>query len=128
MRNPQVLHNSGLAERLTGEHCWIAELSNHAADPALSIARARVTAGVTTRWHRLRDTSERYVIIEGSGIVEIGDQAETRVQSGDVVLIPAGMRQRIHNPGPGDLVFLALCTPRFEWTAYEDVDPEPHQA
>jgi mannose-6-phosphate isomerase-like protein (cupin superfamily) len=31
----------------------------------------------------------------------------------DVVSIPAGVRQRISNTGIDDLVFLAICTPRF---------------
>jgi oxalate decarboxylase/phosphoglucose isomerase-like protein (cupin superfamily) len=38
-----------------------------------------------------------------------------------VVLIPPSTRQRIANTGPGDLVFLAICTPRFTQGAYEDV-------
>lgn len=125
---PLILQAVACSERLTEERCHIAELSNHDHDPALSIARARVGPGVTTRWHRLRDTTERYVIIEGSGIVELDQLPETLVQVGDVVLIPPGVRQRIHNPGPGDLVFLALCTPRFTWAAYDDVDVEPRQA
>jgi hypothetical protein len=33
---------------------------------------------------------------------------------------PAGERQRIDNPGPDELVFLALCTPRFQRAAYQD--------
>jgi mannose-6-phosphate isomerase-like protein (cupin superfamily) len=38
------------------------------------------------------------------------------------VLIPAGVAQRIANAGDDDLVFLAICTPRFEHSAYEDID------
>lgn len=125
MRDSQILRNADHTERLTEEGCYIAELSNDPADAELSIARARVPAGATTRWHRLREITERYVIIEGAGVVEVGAQAATFVATGDVVWIPPGVRQRIHNPGPGDLVFLALCMPRFTWAAYEDVDPEP---
>jgi hypothetical protein len=29
-------------------------------------------------------------------------------------------RQRIHNPGPDDLVFLVICTPRFLPENYEE--------
>lgn len=102
------------------EGCHVLELLNDPRDPALSIARARVPAGGTTRWHRLTGTVERYLVQSGEGRVEIGTAAPRRVLPGDLVLIPAGERQRIHNPGPDELVFLALCTPRFESANYVD--------
>ena len=98
------------------------ELSNRADDPDVSIARARVAPGVTTHWHRLRDTTERYVILEGSGRVEVGDLRAQDVGPGDIVLIPPLCRQRITNAGATDLVFLAICTPRFRPGAYEDLE------
>lgn len=91
----------------------INELSNHSDDPNISIARARVLPGVNTNWHQLTATSERYVILEGQGDVELGDEAPHRVFPTDVVLIPANIRQRITNTGHVDLVFLAICSPRF---------------
>jgi mannose-6-phosphate isomerase-like protein (cupin superfamily) len=39
-----------------------------------------------------------------------------------VVVIPAGVRQRIENIGPGDLIFLCICTPRFCVENYWDCD------
>jgi mannose-6-phosphate isomerase-like protein (cupin superfamily) len=112
------------AEFPTAERCYINELANVPDDPAASIARARVPMGVTTRWHRLRDTAERYVIVAGAGRVEVGRLAPRDVGPGDVVLIPPGCRQRITNIGTQDLVFLAVCTPRFRPEAYEDLDGE----
>ena len=112
-------------ERLTEERCYILELSNSADDPQASIARARVLPGMTTRWHRLRDIAERYVLLEGRGEVEIGELAAQMVSVGDVVRIPPGCRQRIRNTGEVDLIFLAICTPRFEWSAYEDLEAPP---
>ena len=106
----------------TEERCLITELSNTADDEALSIARARVMPGVTTRWHCLRTSGERYYILSGTGRVEVGDLAPRDVRPGDVVLIPAGCRQRIANTGPDDLVFLALCTPRFRADDYQDLE------
>ena len=103
------------------EGCYITELSNSEVDPDLSIAQARVKPGVTTSWHRLKDTAERYCILSGVGIVEIGGAAQRKVCSGDVVLIPPMQRQRITNIGKDDLIFLALCTPRFERHNYEQV-------
>jgi len=110
------------AECFTPELCHINELANSADDPDASIARARVGPGVTTRWHRLTGTAERYVILEGRGRVEVGDVRPHEVGPGDVVLIPPLCRQRITNIGPTDLVFLAICTPRFRPDVYEDLE------
>ena len=109
------------AEYDTPERCFINELSNTPDDPDVSIARARVAPGVTTRWHRLRGIAERYVILEGQGRVEIGELPATDVTPGDVVRIPPDCRQRIVNTGSTDLVFLAVCSPRFVPGAYEDI-------
>lgn len=113
------------SEFYTQERCYINELSNTTADPEASIARARVLPGVSTRWHRLSGITERYVILEGAGRVEVGSLAPQDLRPGDVVLIPPACSQRITNIGSGDLVFLAICTPRFRNEAYEDVDEEP---
>jgi mannose-6-phosphate isomerase-like protein (cupin superfamily) len=110
------------SEYPTSENCAIVEVSNSDADPDLSIARARVAPGATTRWHRLDGIAERYLIISGQGRVEIGALSPEPVGPGDVVLIPPLCRQRITNTGKADLVFMAICTPRFKAAAYEDID------
>lgn len=109
-------------EFFTPERCYILELSNTPEDAGLSIARARVLPGVSTRWHRVIDTAERYVILEGHGQVEVKGLGSQTVMPGDVVIIPAGCPQRITNPGESDLVFLALCTPRFQQANYQDIE------
>ena len=116
-------------EAYTREKCYITESSNSPEDPDLSIARARVKPGVTTRWHRLADTAERYYILRGKGRVEVGELAPQNLGAGDIVLIPPMCRQRITNTGSEDLVFLAICTPRFSNDAYEDLEnPQPQSA
>lgn len=110
------------SEFLTPELCYINELSNTESDAEVSIARARVQPGITTRWHRLRGITERYVILEGEGLVEIGELAPQVVKNGDVVLIPPDCRQRISNIGESDLIFLAICSPRFRQELYEDIE------
>lgn len=100
------------------EGCHIIEVSNSDSDTEVSIARARVEVGKQTQWHHLQDTTERYFILEGKGLVEIGDEAATQVGKGDVVIIPAGVRQRIGNTGDHDLIFLAICTPPFRAENY----------
>jgi len=47
-------------EYFTQEKCYITELSNTPDDPEISIARARVEPGVSTRRHRLKGVSERF--------------------------------------------------------------------
>lgn len=113
---------SAMREYYFVEGCFITELSNSADDPDVSIARARLMPGETTRWHCLRGTGERYLVLEGEGQVEVGDLPPQRVTVGDVVVIPPEARQRIANAGDSDLVFLAICSPRFVPTAYVDVD------
>lgn len=110
------------AEFTTSERCHIIELSNSPDDPAVSIARARVAPGVTTQWHRLAGTTERYVILEGNGLMEVGSLPPQEVSAGDVVLIPPACRQRISNLGRGDLIFIVICTPRFQPEAYEAIE------
>ena len=109
-------------EIYTDEKCYILESSNSSDDDALSIARARVLPGVTTTWHRLKRQVERYYILSGIGCVEIGELPPESVKEGDVVIIPSMCKQRITNIGDNDLVFLAICTPRFEVKDYEDLE------
>ena len=109
-------------EFFTSEKCFITELSNTPDDPTVSIARARVEPGVTTSWHSLIGIAERYCIISGLGRVEIGDIPPQEVHPGDIVIIPPMCRQRITNVGLDDLVFLAICTPRFSNEAYKDLE------
>lgn len=117
-----IRHLQPQAEYYFAEGCHINELSNSPDDPAVSIARARVVPGVTTHWHRLRDIAERYVILAGKGRVEVGELPPQEVTHGAVVLIPPHCWQRISNIGDEDLVFLAICSPRFRPEAYEDVE------
>jgi mannose-6-phosphate isomerase-like protein (cupin superfamily) len=81
-----------------------------------------VEPGVTTRLHRLEGTIERYVILEGTAEVTVGDVAPVEVGVLDVVNIPAGSEQCITNTGECDLVFLCICTPRFRQQNYVDLD------
>jgi mannose-6-phosphate isomerase-like protein (cupin superfamily) len=104
------------------ENCWITELHNTASDPAVSVARVRVEPGEKTRWHTLDGITERYLILEGAGLAEIEKCSPREVLPGDAVTILPGIPQRITNTGNGDLIFLAVCTPRFEPERYTDVE------
>jgi len=121
----KIVYSQSTQEHWFKEGCYIQEIGNDADDPDVSVARARVRPGEQTSWHRLEGVVERYLIVAGSGTVEIGDLAPAGVGSGDLVLIPAGVRQRIRNDGSDDLVFYAICSPRFSAGCYrgpESVD------
>ena len=122
---PIIKHQDLDAEFHTSEGCYIIEQSNSPDDPELSIARAKVAPGTTTRLHRLNRTTERYCIVSGTGIVEVGDLPPTKVAAGDIVIIPPMCLQCITNTGTADLIFLAICTPRYCDDVYEDIEESP---
>lgn len=119
MMRGKIIRADKNREFFTEEGCFILEMWNTPEDGEVSIARARVRPGVTTALHRLKDTVERYVIMEGTGFVEVGDLPPTEVGAGDVVIIPRSTPQRITSTGDSDLIFLCICTPRFVPEEYE---------
>src|SRR5579862_3368894 len=118
---PIILKQDLAREFHTDERCFIFESLNGSND-CLSVARARVEPGVTTKWHSVQGTVERYIIAEGKARVEVGDLAPEDIGPGDVILIPAGVRQRVTNMGKRDLIFYCVCTPPFEQKNYHDLE------
>ncbi len=118
----RIVHADPGREAWFREGCHILEILNSDDDPAVSIARARVAPGQTTRRHRLAGVTERYLIVQGRGRVEVGDLAPAEVGPGDLVLIPPDTAQRITCTGEGDLVFYAICSPRFTPDCYRACD------
>lgn len=119
---PEIKQTDPAAEFDTEERCHIIEVANDDGDEMVSIARARVEPGITTAWHQLDGIDERYVIVTGLGYAELADLEPITVNPGDVVRIPAGCRQRITNIGEQDLIFYAICSPRFRQSAYVNLD------
>ena len=119
---PKIVPSKTPYEYLTPERCYIAE--NHS-DPAVSIARATIKPGVTTKAHHLLNgVQEIYIITAGQGRVYIGNLEPTNVTVGDVVVIPSMTSQKVENTGKEDLVFYCVCTPRFTQDCYVDLEPE----
>lgn len=108
-------------EQWTRERCFITELINNVDTPEVSIARARVEAGVTTERHSL-SVYEWYVIEAGCGRMTVGDGAAEKVTAGDVIAVPKGIAQRICNDGEEDLIFLCICAPRFSQECYTSLE------
>lgn len=116
-----VLKANEAEEYYFDEGCYILELSNTVNDPDVSIARARVKPGVTTKLHRLQGVVERYVILSGQGKFDVPGEPVQDLVTGDVVIIPPTSPQSITNIGTEDLVFLAICSPRFTVDIYENM-------
>ncbi|MFT6406858.1 MAG: mannose-6-phosphate isomerase-like protein (cupin superfamily) [Arenicella sp.] len=102
------------------EGCFIEEWHNHVHDRDCSIARVRVEVGKTTKLHALQKTTERYVMLSGSALVTVGEKC-WRVAEGDVVVIKPDEAQKIQNQSQEDLIFLAICTPRFLVENYREI-------
>lgn len=123
MIQPRIIKHDSADEVYLEEQCFIAEYENDPNPGGLSLARARVKPGERTRRHHLVATVERYIILQGEGLVEIGQLEPTKVGPGDIVLIPEQVDQRITNTGETDLLFLCLCTPGFQSRNYIDTEP-----
>jgi mannose-6-phosphate isomerase-like protein (cupin superfamily) len=121
---PKIIKAQTPTEYLTPERCYIAE--NHS-DPAVSIARATVKPGVTTKAHHLKGVQEIYIIISGTAKAAVGSLQPTDVSAGDVVVIPPFTSQKITNTGKTDLVFYCICTPRFTEECYVDEEAKEPQ-
>lgn len=116
--NPIVRHTN-LTEFSTPENCFITEILNSKTFQNFSIAQTRVAAGATTEIHTLRNTDEVYYILSGKGEMEIGGKAVGIANEKDLVFIPRNTSQRIKNLEDKDLLFLCICSPRFEEKNYE---------
>jgi mannose-6-phosphate isomerase-like protein (cupin superfamily) len=116
-----IVKATAKGEFWTGERCYITELSNTELSPASSLAIARVEAGVTTQLHSLTGITETYIVIAGTGNMEVSGES-FEIRTGDQVVVPAGASQRITAVGEADLRFYCLCTPRFVPATYVNLE------
>jgi mannose-6-phosphate isomerase-like protein (cupin superfamily) len=100
------------------EGCHIVEILNRSTHPDISISQARVEPGMTTENHFLEGTVEIYYILQGRGTAYIGDQT-IAVKPSDLIYIPTGVEQYISNDTDEDLLFLCICTPRWQEHIYK---------
>ena len=107
-------------EVFTREKCHIIELLNDPHIPNLSLATARVEPNITTELHKL-EVDEAYYILKGMGHMEIDGKSVGKVEVGDVIYISKGRSQQITNAGSVDLLFLCICSPRFEPEKYHEI-------
>jgi mannose-6-phosphate isomerase-like protein (cupin superfamily) len=81
-----------------------------------SLAEATLEPGQATQRHYHARTEEIYVLLEGSGEIEVAGE-RARVTRGDAILIPPGARHQLAADAKGDLRFLCCCAP-----PYSDAD------
>ena len=79
---------------------------------AQSVAEATLEPDQATERHSHRATEEIYVVLKGSGDMEI-DGEHKRIAVGDAVLIPPGAWHTLHNNGTSELRFLCCCAPPY---------------
>ncbi len=99
-------------EFIAGDNSILRELLHPAKaglDIRYSLAHAVVKPGQTSTPHRLK-TSEVYYILEGEGVMHIGDEIAI-VRCGQAIYIPPGSRQYIQNTGQIELKFLCIVDP-----------------
>ncbi len=91
---------------------------NEALPITYSLAHASLAPGASSYPHILEKQNELYIFLKGSGQVFIGAESSPAT-AGDVVLVPAGQKQYVHNSGAEELVFLCIVDP--PWTKEDEV-------
>ena len=79
---------------------------------AQSLAEATLAPGRATERHYHRESEEIYVLLGGSGLMEL-DGEERRLVPEQAVLIPPGAWHTIRNDGDVELRFLCCCAPAY---------------
>ena len=77
-----------------------------------SLAEATLEPDQATERHYHRLTEEIYVVVKGSGDMEV-DGEHRRIAVGDAVLIPPGAWHTLHNNGTSEIRFLCCCAPPY---------------
>lgn len=104
-----------------GDDTTIREVLHPKNDPVsltYSLAHATLLPGEKSRPHRLLNSSEVYIILQGQGTAFI-DGVSKVLGPEDVLFIPADAEQYIVNTGSEELRFLCIVSP--PWKAEEEV-------
>ena len=77
-----------------------------------SIAHCTINPGKSSRPHTMK-TSEMYYIMQGNGIMHVGEQ-QKQVKQNDVIFIPPMSKQFLENNGDVQLVVLCIVDPAWK--------------
>jgi mannose-6-phosphate isomerase-like protein (cupin superfamily) len=87
-----------------------------------SLAEATVARGCKTTLHRHRQTEEIYYVVQGAGMMVLGDEI-LPVQTGDAICIAPGTAHCIENTGTEPLRILCACAPPYDHDDTELLEP-----
>ena len=107
---------ASLASFVAGDATLIKEVlhPNHEVLPIqYSLAQAQLPPGASSYPHILEKQSELYIFLQGSAQVFVGEET-TFAQAGEIVWIPAGVKQWVKNTGAVDLVFFCIVDPAWQ--------------
>jgi mannose-6-phosphate isomerase-like protein (cupin superfamily) len=82
------------------------------ASEAQSLAEATLEPDQATERHYHRLSEEIYVVVKGSGELEVDGETQT-IRPGDAVLIPPGAWHSLVNTGSSELRILCCCAPPY---------------
>lgn len=103
-----------------GDHTWLREWlhpANGDIDLGFSIAHASLEVGQSSLPHILEKSVEVYLFMTSHGTI-IVDEKSTKVKSGDLLVVPAGSRQYVHNEGDVKMEFVCIVSP--PWNEAEE--------
>lgn len=112
---PQIISLANCPSFITKDGSSIRELLSvrNSVITQQSLAEAIVPSGVSTAKHYHPKTEEIYYILEGEGIMHLG-QTVFPVKPGDAIAISPGTIHSITNSSSKDLKFLCCCSPGYE--------------
>ena len=77
-----------------------------------SLAEATLEPDQATERHYHRASEEIYVVVKGSGMLEVDGERRT-IRPGDAILIPPGAWHTLENNGTSELRILCCCAPPY---------------
>ena len=85
---------------------------------AQSLAEATIPPGQKTQWHRHMESEELYYVMQGQGVMTLGDEVFD-ISAGSSIAIMPGTPHCVENRGKDDMVILCCCSPAY---SHEDTE------
>lgn len=77
-----------------------------------SIAHCTINPGNSSKSHKLK-TSEMYYIVQGNGIMHVGEE-QKQIKQHEAIFVPPMTKQFLENNGDVDLVVLCIVDPAWK--------------
>lgn len=104
-----------------GDQCRLAEVFHPEKEPlpfdSYSLSHAYIDAFGRTLPHRLKNSSETYVVLSGEGMLFV-DGESFALSADTCAVVPPGSVQYVENKGGAPLEFLCIVTP--PWNADDE--------